>query len=100
MESFDHHIYVMIMIDLSLSYGFKQFFIVDWFIVATGLEKMKICFENYGEIVSPSDFVFVVQTYAYSFPRLMVFYFELLGLSMNLQNSVDLGRLTFSKIFV
>ena len=31
-------------------------------------------------------------THAYSFPRLMVFYFELVELSMNLGNIVELGR--------
>ena len=49
--------------------------------------------------MSPLDLI-VFQTHTYSFLRLMVFYFELVGLSMNLGNSVDLGRLTFSKIFV
>ena len=39
--------------------------------------------------MSPSDFVIVAQTYAYSFPRLMVFYFELVELSMNLENILD-----------
>ena len=67
--------------------------------IATGPEKMKICFENYGEIVSPFDLI-VFRTHAYSFSRLMVFYFELVGLSMNLGNSVDLGRLTISEIFI
>ena len=57
MKSFDHYIYVMITSDLSLSNGFKQLFIVDWFIVfvAIGLEKMKFYFGICGEIVSPSD---------------------------------------------
>ena len=50
--------------------------------------------------MSPSDFVIVARTYAYSFPRLMVFYFELVGLSLNLENRVEVGRLTFSEIFV
>ena len=73
-----------------------------------GLEKMKFCFEICGEIVSPSDFVIVAWTHAYSFLRLMVFhfvivawshaysflrlmvfYFELVELSMNLENIVD-----------
>jgi len=54
-----------------------------------GLEKMKCCFEIGGEIVSPSDFVIVVWTHAYSFPKLMVYYFGLVELSMNLGNIVD-----------
>ena len=77
---------------------------------------MKFCFRIYGEIVSPSDFVIVAWTHAYSFPRLkvfhfvivarshaysfsrlMVFYFELVELSMNLENIVELGR---PKIFI
>jgi len=47
---------------------------------------MKFCFRICGEIVSPSDFVIVAWTHAYSFTRLMVFYFELIELSMNLRN--------------
>ena len=50
---------------------------------------MKFCFRICGEIMSPSNFVIVSQTLAYSFPRLMVFYFELGELSMNLGNIVD-----------
>ena len=42
-----------------------------------------------SEIVSPSDFV-TFWTHAYSFPKLMVFYFELVELSMNLGNIVDM----------
>ena len=76
MESFDHYIYIMIMSNLSLSHGFKQL------------------------IMSPSDFVTVAQTHAYSFLRMMVFYFELVGLSMNVENIVELGRPTFPEIFV
>ena len=57
--------------------------------VATGLEKMKFYFGICGEIISPSDFMIVTWTRAYSFPRLMVFYFELVELSMNLRNIVD-----------
>ena len=49
-----------------------------------GLEKMKFCFRIGGEIVSPSDFVIVVWTHAYSFSKLMIFYFGLVELSMNL----------------
>ena len=56
---------------------------------------MKICFGNCGEIVSPLDFVIVAQTHAYSFPRLMIFYFELVELSMNLENIEELGRPEF-----
>ena len=59
---------------------------------------MKFCFEICGEILSPSDFMIVAWTHAYSFPRLMAFYFVLVGLSMNLENSVNLGRRTFFKI--
>ena len=50
---------------------------------------MNCCFESCDEIVSPSDFVIVAWTHAYSFPRLKVFYFELVELSMNLGNIVD-----------
>ena len=39
--------------------------------------------------MSPSDFMIVVWTHAYSFPKLMVFYFGLVELSMNLGNIVD-----------
>ena len=53
---------------------------------------MKFYFGICGEIVSPSDFVIVAQSHAYLFPRLMVFYFELVELSMNLENIVELGR--------
>ena len=49
-------------------------------------------FEICDEIVSPSDFAVVARTHAYSFPRLIVFYFELVELSMNLENIVKLGR--------
>ena len=35
--------------------------------VAIGLEKMRICFENCGVIVSPSDCEIVARTHAYSF---------------------------------
>ena len=50
---------------------------------------MKCYFRIGGEIVSPLDFVIVVWTHAYSFPKLMVFYFRLVELSMNLGNIVD-----------
>ena len=50
---------------------------------------MKFCFEICGEIMSPSDFVIVVWTHAYSFSKLIVFYFGLVELSMNLGNIVD-----------
>ena len=50
---------------------------------------MKFCFEICGEIVSPSDFVIVARTHTYSFSRLTVFYFELVELSMNLENIMD-----------
>ena len=50
---------------------------------------MKFRFKICGEIVSPSDFVIVTWTHAYSFPRLMVFYFELVKLSMNFGNIMD-----------
>ena len=53
---------------------------------------MKFCFKICGEIVSPSDIVIVAQTHTYLFSRLMVFYFELVELSMNLGNIVVLGR--------
>ena len=50
---------------------------------------MKCCLGIGGEIVSPSDFVIFVWTHAYSLPKLMVFYFGLVELSMNLGNIVD-----------
>jgi len=61
--------------------------------IAIGLEKMKFYFGICGEIVSPSDFVIVARTHAYSFSRLMIFYFELVELSTNLGNIVELERL-------
>ena len=42
-----------------------------------------------GEIMSPSDFVIVIWTHAYTFSKLMVFYCGLVELSMNLGNIVD-----------
>jgi len=53
---------------------------------------MKFYFRICSEIVSLSDFVIVAWTHAYSFQRLMVFYFELVELSMNLENIEKLGR--------
>ena len=50
---------------------------------------MKCYFGSGGEIVSPSEFVIVVWTHVYSFSKLMVFYFGLVELSMNLENIVD-----------
>ena len=50
---------------------------------------MKCYFRICDEIMSSSDFVIVAWTYAYLFSRLMVFYFELVELSMNLENIVD-----------
>ena len=53
---------------------------------------MKFYFGICGEIMSLSDFVIVAWTHAYSFPsfsRLMVFYFELVELSMKLGKIVD-----------
>jgi len=54
--------------------------------VVIKLEKMsmKVGFLNFGETVSPSDFVIVARIHAYSFPGLMVFCFELKMMSMNL----------------
>ena len=88
MESFDHYIYVMITCDLSLQAAFHSRLVHHF--VAIGLKKMKFCFEICGKNVSPSDFVIIARTHAYSFPRL--FYFELVELSMNLGNIVELGR--------
>ena len=98
MKSLDHYIYVMITSDLSLSHGFKHLFIVDWFIILLRLDlkKMKCCFRICGKIVSPSDFMIVAWTHAYSFSRLMIFYFELVKLGMNLGNIVELVRPEFS----
>ena len=58
------------------------------YFVAVGYEKMgmKVDFGNFGETVSPSDFVIVAWTHAYSFSGLMVFYFELKMMNMNLVN--------------
>ena len=56
---------------------------------AIGLEKMKLCFEICGEIMSPSNFVIVAWTREYLFSKLMVFYFELVELSMNIGNIVN-----------
>ena len=53
---------------------------------------MKFYFRICGKIVSPSDFMIVTRTHAYSFPRLMVFYFELVEVSMNLGHIVKLER--------
>ena len=50
---------------------------------------MKCYFGICDEIVNLSDFVIVAWTYAYSFSRLMVFYFELVELSMNFGNIVE-----------
>ena len=50
---------------------------------------MKNCLGSGSEIVSPSDFGICVWTHAYSFPKLMVFYFRLVELSMKLGNIVD-----------
>ena len=44
---------------------------------------MEVGFGNIGETVSPSDFAIVAQTHAYSFPRFMVFSFELKIIRMN-----------------
>jgi len=41
--------------------------------------------------------VIVAQTHTYSFSRLMIFYFELVELSMNLENIVELRR---AEIFI
>ena len=40
--------------------------------------------------MSPSDFVIVAWTHAYSFSRLMIFYFELVELRMNPENIVKI----------
>jgi len=59
---------------------------------------MKFYFGFCAKIMSPSDFVIVARTHAYSFPRLIVFYFELVEPSMNLENIVKLERQTFFEI--
>ena len=59
---------------------------------------MKSCFGIGGKIVSPLDLVIFVWTHAYSFPKLMVFYFGLVELSMNLENVVELERSMFSEV--
>ena len=48
---------------------------------------MKCYLGSDNEIVSPSDFG--IWTHAYSFPKLMVFYFGLVEMSMYLENVVD-----------
>ena len=56
---------------------------------------MEVDFRNYGEIMSPSNFVIVVRTHTrvpYSIPVWMVVHFESVGLkkmSMTLDNLVD-----------
>ena len=68
--------------------------------VTTGPKKIKICFENCGEIVSPSDLI-VVRTHAripYSFPRQMVGHYKEVELSKTLENIVELERPTFSEV--
>ena len=62
------------------------------------LEKisMEVDFENYGEIVSPSDFAIAARTHAsvpYSSPVLMVVHFESVRLekmSRTLENLVEM----------
>ena len=56
---------------------------------------MKVGFGNYGETVSPSDFTIVTWTHAYSFLGLMVFYFELKMMSMNLGFEKIVSRVCF-----
>ena len=65
--------------------------------VATGHEKMgmKVGFKNFGETVSPSDFMNVVWTHAYSFSGMMVFYFELKMMSMNFSFEKIVSRACF-----
>ena len=85
---------------MSPSHDFKQLFIVDWFIILLrwGLKTWgkKAGFGNFGETVSPSDFEIVARTHA---RVLYSCHFEKVGLSMTLENIVELGRPTFSKIF-
>ena len=45
---------------------------------------MNVGFGNFSETVSPLGFAIVVQTHAYSFSGLMIFYFKLKIMSMNL----------------
>ena len=67
------------------------------------LEKvsMKVDFENYGEVVSPSYFTIVAQTHSrvsYSFSRWMVIHFEsvrLKKISMTLEILVKMMTPTY-----
>ena len=65
---------------------------------------MEVGFENYGEVVSPSDFAIIAQTHArvpYSFPGWMVVHFESVRLekmSMTLENLVEMMSLTYFEI--
>ena len=65
---------------------------------------MKVSFENYGEVMSPSDFVTVARTHArvpYSFPGWMVVHFESVRLekiSMTLEILVEMMSPTYFDI--
>jgi len=64
-------------------------------------EYRNLGFEKIVKIVSLTSFEIVAWTHArvlYSCPRLMIGHFEEVGLSMNLENIVKLGRPTFPKI--
>ena len=65
---------------------------------------MKVDFENYGEIVSPSDFGIAARTHArvpYSSPVLMVVHYESVRLekmSRTLENLVEMMSPTYFEI--
>ena len=90
MESLDHHIYVMIMSDLSLSHDFKHLFIVDWFIVLLRLDLKRWSF--IWNLWWNCEYVRFCDCFLDS--RILIskidgFYFELVELSMNLENIVN-----------
>ena len=66
--------------------------------------SMDVDFENYGKIVSPSDFAIAARTYArvpYSSPVLMVVHLELVILkkmSRTLENLIEMMSPTYFKI--
>ena len=66
-------------------------------------ECRNLSFGKIVKIMSPTSFEIVARTHArvlYSCLKLMIDYFEEVGLSMNLENFVELGRPTFLEIFI
>ena len=84
---------------------FLYSFLAQIFLQMIVLERecLNLDFEKIVKIVSPTCFEIVAQTHArvlYSCPRLMIGHFEEVKLSMTLKNIIELGRPTFSEIFV